>query len=242
VGQASRAHSPAPVVTQRLLQSIAEQLKVPFLQISQQAELAATQQATPSLQTIRDTASSALTLIDNYLLSVRLAQQGILPNMDEPVTVSSVLYDVGTQLSPFAKAYDVKLNIQLGGKFGPVMTNRAALQAALTSLGYAFIEALPATDKPQLTLQLSAHRCRYGIVAGLYCDADHLSAKVLREGRELYGRVRQPLTTISPSAGAGVFVADSILQSLKSPLVSSRHRHLHGLGTILQANPQLQLI
>jgi ribosomal protein S9 len=160
----------------------------------------------------------------------------------EPVSVSSVLYDAGSELLPVARSYDVRIDLDIGGRFGPVMANRQALQAALVSLGYALIEALPSTDKPQLRLQLSAHRCRYGIVAGVYCDAEDLTAQTLRQGRMLYGRTRQPMTQLTPSSGAGIFVADAILHAMKTQLTTSRHHNLRGLATVLQPNPQLQLI
>lgn len=235
-------HAPAPVVSQHLLLSLAEQLKLPFLQISQQAELASAAPDAATMQAIASTAGSALKLIDSYLLSVQLVGEGNLQFASEPVSVSSVLYDVGHELTPMAKAYDVQLDLRLEGKFGPVMAHRHGLQSALTSLGLALIEALPASDAPQLRLQLSAHRCRYGIVAGLYCDAEHLSAQTLRQGRQLYGRARQPLTQLSAGSGAGIFVADAILRAMQSQLTTSRHHRLRGLGAVLHPNPQLQLV
>jgi hypothetical protein len=122
------------------------------------------------------------------------------------------------------------------------MAHRHGLQSALVSLGYSLIEALPSTDRPQLRLQLSAHRCRYGVVAGLYCESEEITVDALRQGRELYGRARQPLTTISASSGAGVFVADALLHAMQSQLTVSRHHKLRGLGAVLQPSPQMQLI
>ncbi len=233
---------PNIALSQELLLSLAEQLKLPFMQIARHAEYGSAQKRVSTLTDIQTTADAALKLVDAYIMGVQLAsQQDRILDM-EPVTVSSVLYDASAELLPIARAYNVKLDMRIDGKFGPVMTNRQALQAALVSLGYALIEALPAADTPQLHLQFSAHRCRYGIVAGVYCDAQHLSAQTLRQGRKLYGQARQPLTYLSPSSGAGIFVADAILQSMQSDLTTSRHGNLRGLATILQPNPQLQLV
>ncbi len=96
------------------------------------------------------------------------------------MSVSSVLYDVAHQLHPIAELYGVGLELSLGGKYSPVVAHRQGLQSALVTLGYALIEALPATNAPQLKLELAAHRCRYGIVAGLYADVDRLTAEALR--------------------------------------------------------------
>lgn len=235
----------AEAMSTRLLIALAEQLKVPITQISRQAELAEIAHGAAdiaNIQSIRQTAYSAMQLVDNFLLSLQLREQGQSEIAGEPVAVSSVLYDAAHELQPFAKAYDVAIDLQLEGRYAPVVSSRQGLQAALVSLGYSLIEALPASDQTSLRLQLSAHRCRYGIVAGLYCDVPGLGAEMLRQGRRLYGRARQPLTALTPGSGAGIFIADSILQSLKTPLITSRHNKLRGLGAILQPNPQLHLV
>lgn len=233
---------PASVLSQRLLLSLAEQLKVPLLQITRQAELDSLKHSPKTLPGIRVTADSALKLIDSYVLGVQLATQENGCFEAEPVSISSVLYDAAAELSPFAKAYDVKLDLELSGRYGPVTANRHGLQAALVSLGFALIEALPALETSQLRLQLSAHRCRYGIVAGLYCDAQQLTTEALRQGRQLYGRARQPLVNVASGSAAGVFVADALLHGMDSRLTVSKHHKLYGLGAVLQPNPQMQLV
>lgn len=239
--QVSGAIAP-PVLTQNLLLSITEQLKLPLLHIARQAELAGFNREKGSLQSIQVAADSALQLLDNYILGVQLAcQQGCLPEA-EPVSVASVLYDATEQLQPMATAYGVKLDLDIDGRYGPVMAHRQGLQAALVSLGYALVEALPAQGLPQMRLRLSAHRCRYGIVAGLYCDGEQVATQALRRGRQLYGRARQPLGSISHTSSAGVFVADAILHAMQSQLTVSHYRRMHGLGTILSLSSQLQLL
>ena len=230
----------ASVLSQQLLLSVAEQLKLPLLQIARQAEVGLlTGQA--DLQIMQTTADTALRLLDNYVLGVRLAlDQEPLPI--EPVSVSAVLYDSGQELSRLASNYGVDLELHIGGRFGTVMANRAGLQSALVSLGAALIEALPALEQPQLRLQLATHRSRYGIVAGLYTDTQQLTTEALRHGRQLMGDSRQPLTGITHTAAAGVFVADSILKAMQLKLQVSRHHGLFGLGTILLPNHQLQLV
>jgi hypothetical protein len=231
-----------PVLSQNLLLSVAEQIKMPLMQIARAAEYAQLTEQPADVGRIQATADMALHLLDSYVLGVRLASDSGHLFETEPVSISSVLYDVGSQLQPLAKAYDVKLDLHVGGKYGPVMAHRQGLQSALVSLGYALIEALPAIERPQLRLQLAAHRCRYGVVAGLYCEAEELSTEALRRGRALYGRARQPLTGVSATTGAGVFVADALLNAMQTQLTVSRHNRLRGLGTVLQPNPQMRLV
>jgi hypothetical protein len=232
----------SPILSQQLLLSVAEELKLPLLQIARQAEQARLG-GMADLASIQTTADSALKLLDNYALGVRLALEPgqLLP---ESVSVSSVLYDTGQQLEALARSYGVELELNIAGRFGPVLAHRQGLQAALVSLGAALIEALPAQAgaKPQLKLQLATHRSRYGIVAGLYADTKQLSEEALQRGRRLQRHSRQPLLNLTHTSGAGIFVADTILKAMRLHLMASRHHRLYGLGTVLQPNHQLQLV
>jgi hypothetical protein len=224
-------------LSQELLLSVAEELKLPLMQIARQAELG----NKASLGIIQTSADTALKLIDNYVLGVRLAVQPEQFDI-EPVSVSSVLYDAGQQLDNLAKSYGVELQLGISGRFTPVAANRKGLEAALVSLGASLIEALPAQETSQLTLTMATHRSRYGIVAGLYADTKQLSKDALNRGRKLQPTSRQPLLNISHTSGAGVFVADTILKAMGLHLIASRHHRLYGLGTVLQSNPQLHLV
>ena len=230
----------ASMLSQQVLLSVAEHLKLPLLQIARQAELGRLTDQ-PDLLAMEATADSALRLLDSYALGVRLSLAEEQLEM-EPVSVSSVLYDASHQLDAMAKAYGVALELQIGGRFGPVMAHRQGLQSALVSLGMALIEALPALESPQLKLHLAVHRCRYGIVAGLYADQRQLSNEALKQGRMMQGSARQPLAGITHASGASMFVADAILSAMQLRLKASRYQGLFGLATVLPPNPQLQLV
>ncbi|HET6924907.1 MAG TPA: hypothetical protein VFH39_03705 [Candidatus Saccharimonadales bacterium] len=229
-------------LSEQLLLAVAEELKLPLLQVSRMAEYGRLEDSTATLADIQTTADAALGLLDTYLFGARLALDGDYGLQLEPVSVSSVLYDAGQQLDRLAKLYGVELELSISGRFGTVMAHRGGLQSALTSLGYALIEALPNLQNGRLTLQLGAHRCRYGIVAGVYSEAEQLTTEALRAGRKLQGHSRQPLPTLTHGGGAGVFVADAILQAMDSQLTPTRHHRLYGLGTVLKPNSQLQLV
>jgi hypothetical protein len=76
----------------------------------------------------------------------------------------------------------------------------------------------------------------------MYTEVQGLTTEALRQGRRLYGKARQPMTNLSPSSAAGVFVADALLHGMDSQLMVSKHRKLYGLGAILQPNAQMQLV
>jgi hypothetical protein len=227
------------ILSQQLLLSVAEELKWPLLQIARRAELGQTSADFASIQTAAD---SALQLLDNYALSVRLQ---LAPQTFElePVSVSSVLYDAGQRLNGLARFYGVDLELSIAGRYEPVMAHRAGLEAALVSLGTSLIEALPARGSSQLKLQLATHRCRYGIVAGLYSDDPKLTTQNLAIGRGLQvANSRQPLPTLTHTAGAGIFVADTLFSAMRLRLTASRHNRLYGLGAVLPPTNQLQLV
>jgi hypothetical protein len=223
-----------------LMVNLAEQLKLPFIQIQRQAELV---RLTPEndITSIERSAEYALKLIDNYLLGLKLNQQKASLEQ-EPVSIAAVLYDSGQLLDGLAQEYGVKLELNITGKYEPVIAHRQGLESALVSIGSSLIEAVGAQGNPKSCLQLATHRCRYGIVAGVYGSNPNLTTDVLRQGRKLMGNARQPLVNLTYSAGAGIFVADSILKSMSLSLKASRHRNLYGLGAVMKGSRQLQLV
>ncbi len=226
----------------QLLLSVAEQMKLPLLQIARQAELGV-MGVENNYTTIQTLAENSLHLLDGYSLSLQLAHQYGYQFVTESVSVAAVLYDANQQLQSLAKLYDVQLELNIGGKYGPVIANRKALESAIVGLASALIEVIPAQMNSNCsTLHLATHRCRYGIVAGVYASVPGLSREALRKGRKLYGLSRQPLVGISHSSGTGIFVADSIFRAMKLNLHVSRHRRLYGLGVVLSPSSQLALV
>lgn len=227
------------LTAQRLMQAMAEELKLPLLQIARQAELA---QAEPDQQLLGDieiAANQALWFVDSYVLSQQLSDQASLDL--EPVTVSAVLNDVAGVLSKLAKQHNCSLELKLSGRYGPVMAHKQALQAALVGLGSTLI-AVQAANQRTEPLVLAAHRSRTGIVAGVFSHNDGLSQAVYNRGKSLYGKSRQPLQNFSVQGGSGVFVADSLFASMQTQLRVAKHGKLTGLAATLQPSRQLTLI
>ena len=229
---------------ERLLDVLAEQMKMPLMQIARLAELSQLADSTSvDLADIELTADSALRLIDSYLLSTKLARAQNSLQL-EPVSVSAVLNETAHQLSKLASQYDCSLELHLAGRYEPVLAHQAGLEAALISLGYAFIEAQASNNYQQHPIiKLAAHRGKNGIVAGLFSGADdNLSATLYRRGRGLYGQARQPLSNLTASSGAGIFVADSLLASMSAKLRVAHHQRLTGLAATLMPSQQMVLV
>ena len=126
---------------QALLNGVAEELKLPLMYIARRTELALMTQdvSTESLKSIQTTATSALELVDSYLLGLQIAENQQILEL-EPVSTSSTLYDVAQSLEEVARRYDVSLRLDVVGNHMPVMANRPALTSALLSLSTAYIE------------------------------------------------------------------------------------------------------
>ena len=223
----------------QLLRSVAEQLKQPLGVIARQAELGQLtgDVALADLGAIRTHAAAALTLVESYLLGLQLLhEQQSLPL--EPVSVSSLLVDTAHELHGFAKQFDATLELHIAGKYEPVMANAKGLKAALLSLGFALLEGYP-HDQRELTL--AVHRTPHGIVTGLYGNYEQLSTQGWRQALALHGNAPQPLVALAGS-GAGLFVANTILQAMDSRLRVGKHRNQQGLAATLQPSQQLSFV
>lgn len=228
---------------ERLFLGLAEQLAGPLYTMSRLSELAANNDshgAAERWRMVRTIADSSLQLVESYALSLRVHGK-VTPLRLEPVTVSSLLYNAATSLAPFARQYGVAIELEPGPRTHPVMADRTVLQSAFESLGQVFIMAEAEADKHS-PVRLSAHRSRYGIVAGLYGGSIQLGIDSLRGARAVQGRARQPLQQLVSGPAAGVFVADSLLQTLAARLHVARYHSLSGLAATLQPSSQLQLV
>jgi hypothetical protein len=226
-----------------LFMTLAEELKSPLMRIARHAELLTLNGgSSEGLVSMRMNADMTLQLLDSYLLSLRLSRDPDALFAVQPVSVSAVLHEARGRLADIAREYNVDLELEIGGRYEPVMANDRALTTALVSLGYSLIEALPAMGTRQLRLQLAAHRTKYGIVAGMYCDAEALTPESFRRARNLFGHTRQPFVGAIAGSGAGIFVADAILHAMSSRLRVGRYQRLPGFAATLAPSQQLQLV
>ncbi len=231
--------------TDRLFLNLAEQVKLPFVQILHESELLRTRFQDPSIaassQLITMTSQSALSLIDGYLLSVQMQNEQQLEL--EPVSVSSAVYDVAESLDQYAQAHSCKLELHVAGKYGPVMANRRAVYVALRNLSSNFIEAVSAQrSESDMTLRLAVRKNASGVSTGIFSYYPLLSSSLLAKAKLINGMVHQPMAKFDSGMGSGVFVADALLRQFDAPLKVARFQGMHGLATTLLPSRQLNLI
>lgn len=223
----------------RLLRALAEQLKLPLLQIARTAELAHETGDTASLASISYIADTALRLVDGFLLGADRNAQDIFQL--EPISVASVLNDTAHKLEPLAKQNGCDIELSLHGRYGPVMAHKESLESALMLLGYGMIEART-PEKKRHRVVLAAHKSSRGLVAGVFDNRPGLSADMFRRGRALYGSARQTMPAASASNGASVFVADALFKAMEASLHVAKHNKFTGLAATLHQSSQLQLV
>lgn len=221
--------------TDQLFTALAEQLKMPLLQIARLAELS--QEATlPRISVISE---HALRLVDAYVQS-RSQNQTVL--LLEPLTTSAVLYDVAAELQQFARQNDYTIEIDLSGKGVPIMAHRQSLRTMLTLLGASLIEVSAEDETIPKHLVLGTHRSSRGTIVGAFSSHLGLSQHALQLTRELHGRATQVVPSLGLAGGAGLAIADRLSAQMSAPLRAYRHRSLTGIGSLFIPSQQLQLV
>lgn len=223
----------------QLFSCLAEQVKIPFLQVSYLSGLGDVPVA--DSQKIHEISQAALKLIDGFLLSIRLQQDSTLPL--EPVSASSLLYDTAEVLQPFAKLHDCELQLEVAGKYVPIMARSDVLKSALANIGYSFIGGFAQEDaKQNRTIRLAVRRNAHGVGVGVFADAPLLSSALFRQAKRMQGVSHQPLAQLSGEAMAGVFVAGKLFEELGNPLKVSRFGRMTGLAATFLPSRQLSLV
>lgn len=224
----------------RLLRTLAEELKIPLLQIARATELARLTGDTSQIEHAEALADTALKLLDSYVLSTQtmLGQQTL---QLVPVSLSATLYDTAQYLYKLAKLYGCKIELSVQGKCGLVMAHPQALQSALTSLGYSFISATQTQDT-STEIILTAKSTKQGVTAAVYTNSSEVSGQLLQQAKELYGVARQPMAGLTHNSGAGVMVASSLFDAMASHLRVIKNRSTSGFAATLLPSQQLALL
>src|SRR5690606_15559221 len=122
-----------------------------------------------------------------------------------------VLQDTAHELSKTARQQGYAIQLDVGGKYGPIMGNRRLLQYAFTVLGYELMQIPEEDIKPVITL--ASHQSKGNIVAGIFTNNAQLTTDAFRRAKALLGSARQTLPQGPASNGAGIFIADSLVQT-----------------------------
>lgn len=216
---------------ENLWRALADELKLPLVQIARSAELG-------EVRTIQIAADNALKLIDSYLLVTGLSRQQQLAL--QPVSLTATLYDVSQDLHDLSNLYDTRVDIRVKGSPGRVMAHPVGLKAALTSLAYTMLTGGLKSREQTITLLAESHN---GLVtAGVISSSAHLNREALDQARQLFGRAKQPAGAVTQNSGVGLYMADNLFSAMQAPLKTIKSGRQTGLATDLVLSQQLALL
>lgn len=218
-----------------ILQNVAEDIKMPLTRI-----LAHVQLANYGKQTEREyvevTASSAVRLIDSYLLSSQIYNQQQQLAL-EPVSMPAIMGDVVQQMSHFAKYQNKQLELIIGKKLNLAMASRRALHAALTTLLYSILQH-GYGGQSNIICSVSKHGSK--IRCGIFNHVDNISSQTLSQIRRLHGRASRPAADLPHGTSSALALADGIISAMGSQLYVTKTRY--GSGLVADFLPSTQLV
>lgn len=223
----------------KLLYALAEELKLPFIQIARTAELGRTMGEMHHFGDIETTADAALRILDSFVLSSQaIVDQTTLPL--ESISLSSTMYDTADRLYKLTKLYNADIDIQIKGRFGLVMASPVGLKAALTSLAYSFINSGEQGKKSRIIL--FAQKTGKTVTTGVMSPSTKIDRQSLNKARKIYGSLGQNQSTVAHGQGAGLYVADSLFSAMNSELRFNSSSNMRGLSARLLPSEQLALL
>lgn len=175
--------------------------------------------------------ANVLHVLDALLVTRQLNDQLTLEI--EPINVGSVMADVAHRLHPYAKALDCSIDVIVKSSQRPVIANRELLETALLALGSSVVTVKsfgePLKGKP---IVLAANSRANAVHLGMYAQSlGKLEAEP--SNYESYQAVAV--------GGAGVWVADMLMQRMAAKLKQSSYHKTPGYATALPYSPQLTL-
>lgn len=224
-----------------LFACLAEQIKMPLVQISAMADVMDPSDPEEVLgysNNISEIGMTATQLIDGFLLGLRASNQAELRL--EPIPIGSLLYDVANLVLKYARIVGCEVRLEVDRNCGLVMANPRLLKSAMINLAYSFINATqPGDGKP---VRIVADYSNGSIMTGVFSNTSSLSKALFDNARRIKGVAHQPLHKFSSDNSAGVFVADNLLTCLGTNLDLIRYGGGVGLAGRLMPSSQLSLI
>lgn len=216
-----------------LFMCLAEQLKIPFVQIKSMTDMAHDVEK----KEINEISKINLKLIDGFLLSLRLSRQTQLEL--EPVPIGSLLFDVYQAVSGFADMNSCKLTVDVDRKCGLVMADYRVIKYALSNLVYSFVNSSSENTDIKLIAKPTANQL---VMTGIFAKKTNINKTLFKKAKMIKGIAHQPMQNFVNDNAAGVFVADSLLEHIGSSLDVRRVDGYSGLATFIRPSNQLSLV
>ncbi len=219
---------------------IAENLRSELHKFSSGVEYAQITGDLKGLDGPKYSAQAMLKLIECYLDYIDQVESF---KQTEPVSLSALLSSVMSSMSGFANWQQCDLDLQVMGKYQPVMANREVLKTVLTSLSSILILAqseIVHRTRPVVTFVV--RKTKAGISAGIYSSVNAIDSKTLKTARQLYGKPGNPTSKSLSNGSAGLFMADSLLGKMSNGLKVSKFNNMQGLSANFEVSQQIALV
>lgn len=224
-------------MSNRLLASLARELKNPLILIARQAELERNNNPSPAVGSIQRTAEKTLQLIDSYLLMAQ-SEYGQKTLQLETVGVGSVIYDVASSLRESMSAQGAELEVAV--KDANVMTNREGLKTAIWCLSELAINGEDTESKNKIRIQTT--RNADSVTISVLSNGMDITSKDINSAKTMQGVSHLALGTKLGDSGIRLAIADILTASLGCSLQAKKKNGLKGLGFELGISKQLQLV
>ncbi|MCA9344355.1 hypothetical protein KC946_00810 [Candidatus Saccharibacteria bacterium] len=219
---------------------IAQNLRSELTKITSNIEYAQLSGDVSLLDDSKYSSQYMLRLIECYLDF--LDQTNISQNV-EPVSLSALLKNVASSMAPYAKWQQCDLDLNVAGRYQPVMANREVLNTVLTSLSSVFIVAQSEVKhKARPVITYAVTRSNKGITAGIYSNVEAINSAMLKKARNLYGKSGNPMSASVSNGSAGLYMADSLLNNMSYGLRVSKFHKMTGLSASFEPSKQIALV
>lgn len=221
----------------RLLSSLARELKNPLILMARQAELAGKSSSDPAFSSIRETAENTLKLIDSYLLMARSEYgQQALPL--EAIGIGSAIYDAVKDLR--ISAGEQKIDFVTDIKDAYVMANREGLSAIIRCLSEIALTQDNQENFRRL-VKIKVRSERQKVSVAILSNQLDITDSELEAATKLQGISHLADAKISDS-GIRLAIADMLARSFGTTLSARKVDGLKGFGFDLNCSRQLQLV
>ncbi len=226
-----------------LLKSVAEELRLPLVQISRLSEtsLARGGQLLEDMKLIESSADLALQLLESYILGLEFSNKQKQIDLS-PITMGAVLNDVAHQIHKVANQNNCDIEVAIKTSH-PIMGNYEAIKLAYINIANSLITSHDANDsKKRRSITFSVFGNGPRNIAGVYTQDLNISRLSWERSLAIFEKTRQKMPDFTSTNGSGFYVAHTILEAMSLTLVPSKHNGLKGLAAGFPLSHQLQLV
>lgn len=226
-----------------LLKSVAEELRLPLVQISRLSESKNDDKQTiiGNLKIIESSADLALQLLESYILGLDY-NDGQKQIELSPITMGAVFNDVAHQVHKIANQNNCDIELEIKNTH-PIMGNYEAIKLAFINIANSILVSTDTNEiKERRSMTLSVFSKGPKNFAGIYTNNLNITRSSWERSLLMFEKSRQKMPNFSANNCSGFYVAHNILETMSSTLIPSKHNGMRGLAADFKLSHQMQLV